>query len=98
MAIITHYLELIRDYILRMKHFTNIGIEDSNNKEGKYLNSGNTESASSAASESSSFSENNSAENQKEKTEDEVKNPKPVLTNTEPESIFGNTQVSPRDN
>ena len=48
MAIITHYLELIRDYILRMKHFTNIGIEDSINKEGKYLNSEHSNTLSSA--------------------------------------------------
>ena len=66
MAVIAHYLELIRDYILRMKHFTNIGIEDSNNKDGKYLSSGDTESASSA-SDSSSESENNSPQNENEK-------------------------------
>ena len=55
MAIITHYLELIRDYILRMKHFTNIGIEDSIHK-GKYLESEPDNTVESGSS-SSSFSE-----------------------------------------
>ena len=57
MAIISHYLELIRDYILRMKHFTNLGIEDSLHK-GRYLDSepDNTVESNGSGS-SSSFSE-----------------------------------------
>ena len=63
MAIITHYLELIRDFILRMKHFTNIGIEDTINKDGKYLNSEHSNSLDSGGSDSSSsFSDENSPE------------------------------------
>ena len=57
MAIITHYLELIRDYMLRMKSFTNNEIEHQNNTEGKYLNSDNSNSESSPSHSSESSGE-----------------------------------------
>jgi hypothetical protein len=70
MAIITHYLELIRDYILRMKQFTNMEFEKSNNKDGKYLDTDNDESISSGNG-SGSYSDSSSDDVNSPKKNDE---------------------------
>ena len=91
---ITHYLELIRDYILRMKHFTNIGIEDSIHK-GKYLESEPDNTVESGSS-SSSFSEDSPQKEAEAAEADQVESKIKEVKLFEKNGEEGNAKMSSR--